>query len=237
MKRARQKDDSRDDLYRVRFEEETLPYLAAVYNFAFSLTGAAFAAEDLAQETFLNAFRGFRKFEIGTNCKAWLFKICKNLFIDQFRRRVRRREQAPVETLEAASLDPPHDTRTLEIHGIVNEEVYADLFGDEIHRHLAELPTDFREALLLCDLEALSYQEIAKVINKPIGTVRSRISRARSFLRERLGQYAQDLGFSRDRAPEDPSSEDKPEGSSDEFVHERSTSGTEPCEGIGSGGR
>ncbi len=237
MKWGRQKDDSRDHLYRVQFEKEALPYLDAVYNFAFSLTRDCVLAEDLAQETFLHAFRGFRNYKIGTRCKAWLFKICKNLFIDQFRRRVRVPEQVLVETLEAASLDLPHDTRTLEIHGIVNEGVYADLFGDEIQRHLAELPTSFREALLLCDLEGLSYQEIAKVINKPIGTVRSRISRARSFLRERLGKYAQNLRFFRDRVPEDPSSEDKPEGSSDEFVHERSTSGTEPCEGIGSGGR
>ena len=172
----------------------------AVYNFACSLTRDRVVAEDLTQETFLHAFRGFLKFRIGSNCKAWLFKICKNLFIDQFRRRAQVPQQAQIETLEAANLDPPVDTRSLEEHGIRNEEVYADLFGDEMYRQLAELPKVFREALLLCDLEGLSYQEIANVMNTPVGTVRSRISRARDFLRPRLEVYAEKLGFLPDGA-------------------------------------
>ncbi len=186
MKRGRQKDDSRDHLYRVQFEKEALPYLDAVYNFAFSLTGAAVAAEDLAQETFLNALRGFRKFQIGTNCKAWLFKVCKNVFIDRLRRRHRRPLQVPLENLEPVSLDPSFDKRIFEERGLENEDVHAVLFGDEINRYLAELPGEFRQALLLCDVEGLSYQEIAEAMGTPVGTVRSRIFRARNFLKERL---------------------------------------------------
>ena len=230
MKNGRRKDASRDSLYRAQFEEEALPYLDAVYNFAFGLTRDRVVAEDLVQETFLRAFRGFRNYKIGTRCKAWLFKICKNLFIDQFRSRARSPLQAQAETLELASVDPPLDTRILEEGGIGNEQVYADLFGDEIYRHLAELPDEFREALLLCDLEELSYEEISKVMDTPIGTVRSRISRARSFLRERLERYAQEFRFFRDRTPEDRLIEDKLlEGSSHEHVQEcedeRSTAG------------
>ncbi len=200
MKWGRQKDDSRDHLYRVQFEKEALPYLDAVYNFAFSLTRDCVVAEDLVQETFLHAFRGFRNYKIGTRCKAWLFKICKNLFIDQFRRRARSPLQAQAEILELASVDPPLDTRTLEERGIGNEQVYADLFGDEMYRQLAELPKVFREALLLCDLEGLSYREIANVMNTPVGTVRSLISRARDFLIPRLEIYAEKLGFLPDGA-------------------------------------
>ena len=200
MKIRTRRNDSGKQQYRVQFEKEALPYLDAVYNFAISLTRNGVVAEDLTQDTFLLAFRGFRKFQIGSNCKAWLFKICKNRFIDQLRRRARVPQQVQVETLEAASLDPPVDTRSLEEHGIRKEEIDTDLFGDEIHRHLAELPESSREALLLCDLEGLSYQEIANVMNTPVGTVRSRISRARSFLRKRWEIYAEELGFVREGA-------------------------------------
>ncbi len=183
MKIRTRRNDSGKQQYRAQFEKEALPYLDAVYNFAISLTRNRVVAEDLTQDTFLHAVRGFRKFQIGSNCKAWLFKICKNRFIDQLRRRARVPQQVQIETLEAASLDPPVDTSSLEEHGMRNEEIYTDLFGDEIHRNLAELPERSREALLLCDLEGLSYLEIADVMNTPVGTVRSRISRARSFLR------------------------------------------------------
>ena len=98
MKNRRQRDDSREQQYRVQFEKEALPHLDAVYSFACSLTGNRVFAEDLTQEAFLHAFRGYRKFQTGSNCKAWLFKICKNLFIDQFRRRARVPQQAQIET-------------------------------------------------------------------------------------------------------------------------------------------
>ncbi len=172
--------------HRAAFEAEALEHLGAVYNFALSLTRSPHVAEDVTQETFLNAYRGFCHFEPGSNCKAWLFKVCKNVFIDALRQSVRRPLQVPLENLEPVSLDPSFDKRIFEERGLENEDVHAVLFGDEVNRYLAKLPGEFRQALLLCDVEGLSYQEIAEVMDTPVGTVRSRIFRARNFLKERL---------------------------------------------------
>ncbi|MCI0652849.1 MAG: sigma-70 family RNA polymerase sigma factor [Planctomycetes bacterium] len=177
------------------FEKVALPYLEAVYQFAHSLTRDATAAEDLVQETFLHGFRSFARFEPGTNCKAWLFRICKNCFIDKFREKRRRPAHQEIALAEPAAHDSPHDVAMFERNSIENEEIFLDLFGDEVNRFVHELPEDFRQALLLCDLQALTYEEIAGVLEIPIGTVRSRISRARSFLRERLEGYAREYGY------------------------------------------
>lgn len=177
------------------FEDVALPHLDAVYNFAFSLARQVSSAEDLVQDTFLQAYRKFESFEIGTNCKAWLFRICKNLFIDRYRARKRRPTHQEIETREPAVVDKDPSVAALEQRGIDNEEIFLDLFGDEVNRFLTELPEEFRKSLILCDLEGLSYQEIAELEDVPIGTVRSRISRARSFLREKLEDYAQELGY------------------------------------------
>lgn len=179
------------------FEQVALPHLGAVYQFALGLTGNHTSAEDLVQETFLNAYRSFDRFQIGTNCKAWLFRICKNSFIDGYREQKRRPRHQAVETAEPGAFDAPHDTQAFERLNIDQEDLFLDLFGDEVNRFLAELPAEFRQAMLLCDLEGLSYEEIADTLEIPIGTVRSRISRARSFLRERLEDYAKDLGYVR----------------------------------------
>lgn len=182
------------------FEEVALPHMDAVYHFAFSLARQVSTAEDLVQDTFLQAYRRFDTFELGTNCKAWLFRICKNLFIDRYRARKRRPAHQEIQTREPAVLDKDPATAALEQRGIDNEEIFLDLFGDEVNRFLAELPEEFRKALVLCDLEGLTYQEIADIEEVPIGTVRSRISRARSFLREKLEDYAQELGYASEAA-------------------------------------
>ena len=147
------------------------------------------------QDTFVSAYKNFERFRVGTNCKAWLFKICKNLFIDGYRARRRRPVHQDVDTAEVASTDREHDVRTFLSSGIDNEELFLDLFGDEINQYLAELPEEFRRALLLCDLEGFSYEEISEVMDTPVGTVRSRISRGRTMLRERLEEYARELGY------------------------------------------
>ncbi len=188
---------TRDDEYRAQFEEEALPHLSTVYNFALNLTRDSSVADDLAQDTFLHAFRGFHNFRIGTSCRAWLMKICRNLFIDRLRRHGRRPSHVSVETVEPETRDRSFDRKALDDFAAKGEENVADLFGDEINEHLAELPDEFREALLLCDIEGLSYKEITEIMGTPVGTVRSRISRARRFLRERLEAYARNLGFLR----------------------------------------
>ena len=195
---VRAKQERRD-----QFEKEALPHLRAVYNFALSLSRDTAVADDLTQDTFLHAFRGFDNYRVGSSCKAWLMRICRNLFIDRIRKHNRRPAHVPVDavepTVEDAGLerqalaalqetnDPKAVTRSL---GILN-----DLFGDEVNEQLSQLPTEFREALLLCDVEGLSYKEIHEIMGTPVGTVRSRISRARHFLRERLESYARNLGL------------------------------------------
>ena len=179
------------------FEEITLPHVDDVFRFALGLTRNRAQAEDLVQDTFLKAFKAFDRFRAGSNAKSWLFRICKNHFIDRYREKARRpHHSAAVEELAVDS--PRRSIEVFERDGIENEETFLDLFGDEVNRYLLELPEPFRKALLLCDLEGLSYGEISEVLDVPIGTVRSRISRGRAFLKERLVNYAHELGYGRE---------------------------------------
>ena len=167
-----------------------------MFRFALGLTRNRARAEDLVQDTYLKAFKAFDRFRAGSNAKSWLFRICKNHFIDRYREKARRPHHGGA--VEELAVDSPR--RSIEVferEGIENEEIFLDLFGDEVNRYLRELPEPFRKALLLCDLEGLSYDEIAEVLEVPIGTVRSRISRGRAFLKERLVTYAQELGYGR----------------------------------------
>jgi RNA polymerase sigma factor (sigma-70 family) len=179
------------------FQETALPHLDAVYRFAHHLCGNDADAEDLTQECFHQAFRKFHQFQSGTNCRAWLFTIARNAYIDQLRRKGREPKTAELDDLpDPASL--PGTTGGLERWhevAIDGEEVFRDLFGDEVNRFLDELQREFRLAVVLCDVEGFSYAEIGAILGCPVGTVRSRISRARSFLREKLYQYAKGLGY------------------------------------------
>ena len=156
-------------------------------------------------------FRKFQQFRMGTNLKAWLFRIARNAYIDRLRRRKREPELAELKEIAATS-DPGTDgklavggtrlgdrtaTELANSRGLTNgtEEAFYDLFGDEVNRFLNELPVEFRLSLVLCDVEGLTYQEIGVALDCPVGTVRSRISRARAHLREKLYSYAQDLGY------------------------------------------
>jgi RNA polymerase sigma-70 factor (ECF subfamily) len=136
--------------------------------------------------------------------RAWLFRIARNAHID----RLRRKAHEPVLS-EMEDIPSPHpisgEGSGWEIHrwkgaGIDREDVFYDLFGDEVNRFLSELPPEFRLALVLCDVEELSYQEIGQVMGCPVGTVRSRISRARSLLRDKLYHYAKSLGYVKEKA-------------------------------------
>lgn len=176
------------------FEEVFLPYLDDVFRFSLGLTRNRAQAEDLVQDTYMKAFNAFTTFRSGSNAKSWLFRICKNHFIDRYRVKARRPIHQSL-AVDVATRDARHSVQVFERDGIENEETFLDLFGDEVNRFLRELPEDFRKALLLCDLEGLRYEEIAEILDVPVGTVRSRISRARAFLRERLESYATELGY------------------------------------------
>ncbi|MCI0589328.1 MAG: sigma-70 family RNA polymerase sigma factor [Planctomycetes bacterium] len=180
------------------FEATALVHLPSVYRVALALGGGESEAEDLVQETFVRAYRGFGSFRAGTNCRAWLLAILRNLAAD--RCRVARREppSVPLEEALGGDLEPSAAVPPPEIE---NEEAFLELFGDEVTRMLRALPRDWRLALLLADVEGLAYADIAGILACPVGTVRSRIHRARAFLRERLREYARSLGYLRERKP------------------------------------
>ncbi|HEY3196638.1 MAG TPA: sigma-70 family RNA polymerase sigma factor [Nitrospirales bacterium] len=168
------------------FEETALPCLDALYGFGLLLTGRPDEAEDLVQETFLRAYRFFHQYEHGTNCKAWLFTIMKHIFLNQSTQKARMvlcRDVLPDEEGESQSL---WDAMGRSPASSLRDEV----FSKDIEKALALLPETFRLVVILKDVEGFSYGEIAQLVDCPIGTVMSRLSRARDMLRRFLRDYS-----------------------------------------------
>ena len=178
------------DARRAAFEAEALVHLDAIYRYALSLTRDRAEAEDLTQDTFLRAFRHWDQYTPGTNARAWLFTICRNLF---HRRRERRAREEPTDAnqLESlASLQAPAASQD------AGESLFdAPELGDVIQKELDTLPEEFREVVILSDLQDQSYADIAAVLGLPLGTVKSRLFRGRRLLQERLVEYARDAGL------------------------------------------
>jgi RNA polymerase sigma-70 factor (ECF subfamily) len=179
------------------FESEAVPHLDAVYRFAFRLTGSAPDAEDLVQETFLRAYRSWERFEPGTRAKSWLFTICRNAFLRQRQHDTRR-----VEVMQKAARDNGGNdvgAETVLFMPAYQQDPEGTFFFSVIDRRILEMigriPPDFREVVLLSDLEGLSYAEIAEVLVVPIGTVKSRLFRGRRMLQESLYNYATESGY------------------------------------------
>ncbi|MBN1917841.1 MAG: sigma-70 family RNA polymerase sigma factor [Verrucomicrobia bacterium] len=188
-------DDEQEEAERhVQFEREALVHLDLLYNSAMQMTHNAADAQDLVQDTFVKAYRFFDKYKAGTNCKAWLFRIMKNTFINSFRKRSRQPVRVDFNDVEpilkAKQPVDEHADRSLPVMHRFDEVV-----DDDIKRALDQLPFEFRMATVLCDIEGLSYQEIAEIMDCPIGTVRSRLSRARRFLQRRLNGFAVEHGI------------------------------------------
>ncbi|CAA9241284.1 MAG: RNA polymerase ECF-type sigma factor [uncultured Adhaeribacter sp.] len=179
-----------------RFEAELLPIIDPLYNFAFRLTLDEDDANDLVQETYLKAYRFFDYFEPGTNAKAWLFRILKNSFINDFRKKSKQPAKVDYSEVEgyynSEGLDGEGETATT---SDMRSQSVQDLIGDEVASALNSLPVDFRTVIILCDLEGFTYEEMAKILDIPIGTVRSRLHRARNFLKEKLETYAKSMGY------------------------------------------
>jgi RNA polymerase sigma-70 factor (ECF subfamily) len=176
------------------FEAVALPLLADVSRFALSLTRDQDEADDLVQDTFLKAFRAWSSFTPGTNARSWLFTICKNTF----RRRFRREKARPDVELEASGDDDA--LPAVLSHVEAERKGLGDLFDridvqPALERGLDDLPEAFREVVVLVDLEGLSYHEAAEVLEVPVGTVRSRLFRARRRLQEHLVAQATDMGI------------------------------------------
>ncbi len=159
-----------------------------MYNFAFRLTCDADDAKDLVQETYLKAFRFINSFQQGTNAKAWLFVILKNNFINDFRKKSKKPAKVDYQEVETFYNFEVPITPDLRVEPL-------KLIGDEVSNALNSLTVDFRTVITLCDLEGLTYEEMAKILDIPIGTVRSRLHRARNLLKERLHFYALSMGY------------------------------------------
>lgn len=174
------------------FEEEIIPHLDAMYNFALRLTSDPSDAEDLVQDTIVKAYRFFSSYEKGTNAKAWLFRILKNSYINNYRKKSKKPNQVDydeVSTFYETIRAERTDTSDLE------DKMFRDLIDDDISNALDELPEDFRTVVLLCDVEGFTYEEIANMLDVPIGTIRSRLHRGRNLLKSQLMEYAQERGY------------------------------------------
>jgi RNA polymerase sigma-70 factor (ECF subfamily) len=178
---------------RARFETTALPYLRALHCAAVHLCHRPEDARDLVQETFLRAYRAFEGFTPGTNCKAWLLTILYSVFVNRYRKAQREPQMVPLEDLEER-----FEALTA---GTGPEPPYADWKGGhlpggpEVARALAGLPEPYRDAVLLVDVQELTYEEAAAALSCPVGTVRSRLFRARKLLFVALHDYARRAGY------------------------------------------
>jgi RNA polymerase sigma-70 factor (ECF subfamily) len=174
------------------FEQEALPHMDILYNYAMRMTSNPDDAHDLLQETYLKAYRFWDKYEKGTNIRAWLFRIMKNTYINLYRKTVKEPDTVDYDeiknfynTIKDESADPND----------LQEKLFGQLLDDEVAKALESLPEDFRTVVILCDIEGLTYEEIADFVECPVGTVRSRLHRGRKLLQVKLFEYAKSRGF------------------------------------------
>jgi len=185
-------------LQKAGFTEEALPWLDSVYRFSLRLTdGREAEAEDLTQETFLRAYRHWSTYTPGTSCRSWLFTICRNAFLRTQERRGRRPERLQSEL--AYDIEAVASTVALQDLAEADPErrFFDSIVDAEVTAAIAKLPDSFRDAVVLSDLENLSYQEVADVLGVPVGTVKSRLYRGRRLLAEALKTYAIEMGYIR----------------------------------------
>lgn len=182
------------------FEETALPHLESVSRFALSLTRNEADADDLVQETFLRALRGWHTFKPGTDCRRWLFAICRNAFIGMWRRKSRYVESS-AEDLDAMPAAVAHMQAVRE--GIADVMDHIDV-QPAIEAAVHALPEPHHSILVMVDLEGMTYEEAAAVLGVPLGTVRSRLYRARRLVQEALLAHARDLGIGRQTRPARP---------------------------------
>jgi len=188
------KSEESKEALRAEFERIALPHLSNLYTAALYLTKNETEAEDLVQESYLRAFRFFDKFEPGTNCKAWLLSILRNLFINRYQQKKREPEMVDWQEIDQAyeSMVGRHERAE---KGSPEEIFFSQLMDHEVEQALKELPEEFRSAIILVDIQELSYEEAAKVMECVVGTIRSRVSRGRRMLQVALRDYALKRGI------------------------------------------
>ena len=184
-----------------QFADLAMEYMGSLYSAALRMTRSPSDAEDLVQETYLKAYRYYDKFEEGTNFKAWLFKIMKNTFINNYR----KKQQAPTLS-DFAEIEESFENQVSEDAskpGLKNpeEELLENVLDEDVQRALDKLPPDYRMVVLLADLEGFSYKEIAEILDVPVGTVMSRLYRGRRLLEAAMLEFARDHGYLREGEP------------------------------------
>ena len=174
------------------FLEEAVPHMNFLYSFGRHLTGNSDDADDLVQDTYLKAYKFWDKYEKGTNIRAWLFRIMKNSYINRYRKEVKEPNLVDFDEIQdfyTSLKEVTNDEQDLEA------KIFSGILDDDVSKALDSLPPDFKTVVILCDIEGLSYEEIADFIDIPVGTVRSRLHRGRKMLQSQLFDYAKQKGY------------------------------------------
>lgn len=171
------------------FEREALVHLDTLHRVALRLTGSEPDADDLVQEALLRAYRAWDQYQTGTNARGWLLTILRHVFINDYRRKKRQGQTVDVDAIEPHTVFP--QVQEADPEGRFFDRIVDDTVWEAIDR----LPDEFREALILSDVEQMKYQEIGKVLGIPVGTVKSRLFRARQRLQKDLYDYAVEMGY------------------------------------------
>jgi RNA polymerase sigma-70 factor, ECF subfamily len=175
------------------FDDEALPHLDSLYRVALRLTGDAARAEDLVQDTMLKAYRSWQQYRPGTNAKGWLLTILRNTFINDYRRRKLEPVAMDLEAVEPHAIY--RDIETADPEGAF----FSQIVDEKVLQAVDALPPEFREVLVLSDMEGLRYAEIAETLQVPVGTVKSRLFRARRLLQAALYEHAVEMGYIKPR--------------------------------------
>jgi RNA polymerase sigma-70 factor, ECF subfamily len=186
------------------FADQAMPFMDALYAAAVRMTRNTADAEDLVQETYLKAYRGFHGFEEGTNLKAWLYRILTNTYINRYRAKQRRPDETDLDDVEdlylyrrVGGLEGARIGRSAE------DELLDMVSESEVKQAVESLPEGFRLAVLLADVEGFAYKEIAEILDIPIGTVMSRLHRGRKALQKRLFEFGRTRGLVETGAPDE----------------------------------
>ena len=174
------------------FETETMPHQDALYNYALKIARNSDDAQDLVQETYYKAYKSYHQFKNGTNSKAWMFMILKNTFINNYRKLKREPSKVDYDEIEDIYENIKSDQAK---DNNLDLDFYNNLLDDELSAALIKASVKMKDVFLLCDLEGYTYEEIAEIAKIPVGTVRSRLHRARKLLQEELFGYAKVNGY------------------------------------------